>query len=126
MQTSKEITSMMSLRKSLAAATAVGALAVAAPMSANAAVPSTLPNPIAPNPSFCLHGVADPGPFGPLGPYGPQGPYGANGPLHGQPNPIGDAATCGGLLTYIVRGGSLTSFVNANLASVGNPAPRAG
>jgi hypothetical protein len=55
-----------------------------------------------------------------MGPYGPKGPYGPNGPLAGQPNPIGDAATCGGLFTYIVRGGDLSSFVNGNLASVGH------
>lgn len=107
---------MMSLRKSLAAATAVGVLAVAAPMSANAAVPSAaVPNPLAPNPNLCLRGIVDPGPFGPLGPYGPVGPYGANGPLHGQPNPIGNAATCGGFMTYLLRGGNLNSFVENSI-----------
>jgi hypothetical protein len=105
---------MISLRKTLAAATAVGVLAVAAPMSASAAVP-TLPNPLAPNPNLCLSGVVDPGPVGPRGPYGPQGPYGANGPLHGQANPIGNAATCGGLLTYVLRGGTLSSFVQNSI-----------
>jgi hypothetical protein len=106
--------------------TAVGALAVAAPAGASAAAPS-FPNPLAKdNSNLCLHGVVDPGPFGPLGPYGPSGPYGANGPLHGQTNPLGDAATCGGLLTYILRGGNLTSFVKANAASVGIPSPSAG
>lgn len=105
---------MISPRKTLAAATAVGVLAVAAPMSASAAVP-TLPNPLTPNPNLCLSGVVDPGPFGPMGPYGPQGPYGANGPLHGQANPIGNAATCGGLLTYVLRGGTLSSFVQNSI-----------
>ncbi|MCW3065605.1 MAG: hypothetical protein JWN32_2777 [Solirubrobacterales bacterium] len=116
----------MSLRKRASAASAViAALAIAAPLaSANAAIPSipapsSLPNPLAPNPNLCLQGVVDPGPFGPLGPYGPSGPYGVNGPLHGQQNPIGNAATCGGLLTYILRGGNLTSFVNGNVASLG-------
>jgi hypothetical protein len=107
---------MMSLRKTLAAATAVGVLAVAAPMSASAAVPTvSLPNPLAPNPNLCLSGVVDPGPFGPSGPYGPPGPYGPNGPLAGQPNPIGNAATCGGLMTYILRGGTLSSFVQNSI-----------
>jgi hypothetical protein len=41
--------------------------------------------------------------------------------MHGQPNPIGNAASCGGLLTYALRGGDVTSFVNANLASAGIP-----
>jgi hypothetical protein len=117
---------MISPRKTLAAATAVGILAVAAPLSASAAVPTvslptptvptvSLPNPLAPNPNLCLSGVVDPGPFGPSGPYGPQGPYGPNGPLAGQPNPIGNAATCGGLMTYILRGGTLSSFVQNSI-----------
>jgi hypothetical protein len=107
---------MVSLKKTLAAMTAVGVLAVAAPMSANAAVPNvSLPNPLQPNPNLCLSGIVDPGPFGPLGPYGPSGPYGANGPLHGQPNPIGNAATCGGLFTYILRGGNPASFVQNSI-----------
>jgi hypothetical protein len=85
-------------------------------MSANAAVPNvSLPNPLQPNPNLCLSGIVDPGPFGPLGPYGPSGPYGANGPLHGQPNPIGNAATCGGLFTYILRGGNPASFVQNSI-----------
>jgi hypothetical protein len=107
---------MLSLRKSLAAATAVGVLAVAAPVTANAAVPTaTLPNPLKPNPNLCLSGVVDPGPFGPSGPYGPMGPYGKDGPLHNSPNPIGNAATCGGLITYVLRGGNLNSFVQSSL-----------
>jgi hypothetical protein len=108
---------MISVRKTLAAVTAVGVLAVAVPAGANAAVPSVglPPNPLQPNPNLCLTGIVDPGPFGPLGPYGPDGPYGPNGPLHGQPNPIGNAATCGGALTYILRGGTLGSFVQSSL-----------
>jgi len=108
---------MISVRKTLAAATAVGVLALAAPLGANAAVPSIPlpPNPLQPNPNLCLSGIVDPGPFGPLGPYGPEGPYGPNGPLHGQPNPIGNAATCGGGITYLLRGGTLGSFVQNSI-----------
>ena len=111
----------MSLRMRASAATAVvAALAVGAPVAgAFGPVPSSIPSPPALNSTTCPRGIIDPGPFGPLGPYGPQGPYGPNGPLHGQPNPIGNAATCGGLLTYILRGGNLSSFVSANVASVG-------
>jgi hypothetical protein len=116
---------MVSLRKRLAAATVVGMLAVAAPATANAAAPTlpnplppnpNLPNPLKPNPDLCLNGIVDPGPFGPLGPYGPSGPYGKDGPLHNEPNPLGNAATCGGLLTYILRGGNPASFVQASIA----------
>jgi hypothetical protein len=101
----------------LAAATAV--LAIAAPVAtAGAASPSILPA-RQPPANICLSGVVDPGPFGPSGPYGADGPYGAQGPLAGAPNPIGNTASCGGLLTYVLRGGNVSSFVNANLASVG-------
>jgi hypothetical protein len=110
----------MSLTKRLSAASAavVAALAIALPATAaNAAVPSVdLPNPLAPNPNLCLSGVADLGPFGPMGPYGAAGPYGPSGPLHGQTNPIGNAAQCGGLLTYVLRGGTLSSFVQTSIA----------
>jgi hypothetical protein len=92
---------------------AVAALAAAAPTVASAA---TLPS-FGPNPNLCLSNVYDPGPLGPTGPYGPSGPYGPNGPLHGQPNPVGNVATCGGGLTYILRGGTIGSFVQANVAS---------
>jgi hypothetical protein len=106
----------MSLRKRFSTAAALcAALAIAAPVGAASAAVPTLPTLPASNPNVCLKGVVDLGPFGPLGPYGPQGPYGANGPLHGQPNPIGNAATCGGLLTYVLRGGDLTSFVNSSI-----------
>jgi hypothetical protein len=105
----------MHVPKKLAAALAACAvLAAAAPVAANAATAPMLPTGD-PNANLCLSGVADPGPFGPKGPYGPNGPYGANGPLHGQANPIGDAATCGGLLTYVLRGGTLQTFVGASL-----------
>jgi hypothetical protein len=117
----------MSLRKRVSAASAViAALAVAAPVAANAAVPTSIPNPLAPNPNLCLKGVVDLGPFGPMGPYGPSGPYGVNGPLHGQPNPIGNAATCGGLFTFLLRGGTLTSFVNGSIGSTGATSSPAG
>jgi hypothetical protein len=117
----------MSLRNRLPAVAAVtAALALATPgLAAAAGTPAPAPS-SGSNQQLCLSGVVDMGPFGPLGPYGPSGPYGANGPLHGQTNPLGDAATCGGLLTYILRGGNLTSFVKANAASVGIPSPSAG
>jgi hypothetical protein len=113
----------MSIRKRVSALAAMAAaLAVAGPVAAaGAQSPVTLPNlpgVTGSGANLCLTGVVDPGPFGPMGPYGPGGPYGANGPLHSQPNPIGNAATCGGLLTYVLRGGDLTSFVNA---SIGHP-----
>lgn len=117
----------MSLRKRASAAAAViAALAVAAPIGAAQAadppgIPSlSIPN-LAPDPNLCLPGIVDLGPFGPLGPYGPMGPYGPNGSLHGQPNPIGNAATCGGLIVYILRGGTLASFVNASIPAPAQP-----
>jgi hypothetical protein len=106
----------MSLRKRLiAAAAAASVLAVAAPVATAGAatMPSSTPR------SICLSGIVDPGPFGPSGPYGATGPYGPNGPLAGRPNPLGNTAQCGGLLTFVLNGGTVSSFVNANLASVG-------
>lgn len=103
--------------KRIAAALAVtAAFAGAVPAAASAAPPAFpgLPGAVLPA-NICFSGIPDPGPFGPMGPYGPSGPYGPNGPLHGQPNPIGDAASCGGLLTYIMRGGTLDSFVQASI-----------
>jgi hypothetical protein len=103
--------------KRIAAAVAVtAALAGAVPAAAGAAPPTlpALPG-TGSNANLCLSGVTDPGPFGPMGPYGAYGPYGPDGPLHGQPNPIGDAASCGGLFTYILRGGTIDSFVHASL-----------
>lgn len=89
-------------------------LTAAAPAAAAAASTS------APRSSdqVCLSGFLDLGPFGPYGPYGASGPYGPNGPLHDRPNPIGDAAQCGGLITFILRGGTLDSFIQANIDSV--------
>ena len=103
---------MHSPKRIAAALAATAALAVAVPATASAAPTEPFPGVPA---DICLSGIPDPGPFGPMGPYGPSGPYGVNGPLHGQPNPIGNAATCGGLLTYILRGGTLDSFVQASL-----------
>jgi hypothetical protein len=98
----------MSLRKTLAAASAVALLAVAVP-TANAADAPTLANP-----NFCLKGFG--AGFDPVSiVYGDAGPWGPNGPMHGQPNPLGDVASCGGLLAYVLRGGTLSSFVQANL-----------
>jgi hypothetical protein len=110
----------MSLTKRLSAATAaIAALAIAVPVATASAAPGDLPAPFAPNPNLCLSGLSafDLGPFGPMGPYGPSGPYGPNGPLAGRPNPIGNAAQCGGLFIYFLRGGTLSSFVQANVAS---------
>jgi hypothetical protein len=125
---------MTLLKRVSAAAAVVGVLAVAAPLAeASAAAPlpvapgthaalatTAAVHPANPFANVCLKGVVDPGPFGPLGPYGPKGPYGPNGPLHGRPNPIGDAATCGGFVTFLLRGGTLSSFVQGNLAAVGH------
>ena len=65
--------------------------------------------------AVCLPNAVDPGPLGPMGPYGQYGPWGPNGPLAGQANPLGDIAKCGGLGAFILRGGTLDSFVQANL-----------
>jgi hypothetical protein len=83
----------------------------------------SLPGVTGSGPTLCLQGISafDMGPFGPMGPYGPSGPYGPNGPLHSQPNPIGNAATCGGLITYVLRGGNLVSFVQASTGATPSP-----
>jgi hypothetical protein len=91
-------------------------IVAAAPASAAIGPLNALP---VPGPDACLSGVVDPGPFGPSGPYGVDGPYGPNGPLHGSPNPLGNVPSCGGALAFLLRGGTVSSFVNANLASVG-------
>jgi hypothetical protein len=103
--------------KRLAATIAVAAaFAGIVPAAANAAPTPTFPK--LNDPNLCLKGVTDLGPFGPMGPYGPSGPYGPNGPLAGQPNPIGNAATCGGLLTFVLRGGTLQGYVQASTAGL--------
>jgi hypothetical protein len=43
--------------------------------------------------------------------------------MHGHPNPLGDTAQCGGFTAFILGGGTVSSFVNANLASVGITGP---
>jgi hypothetical protein len=110
----------MFLRTRLTAVTAAAA-ALAIPLATAGAVAQP-----ASAADVCPSGVNDPGPFGPSGPYGPGGPYGPYGPLHGQANPIGNAAECGGLNTYLLRGGTVSSYVNANLASVGIMPPAGG
>jgi hypothetical protein len=93
---------------------AAAALAAAAPAGASA---QTLPVPPTADSlaNICLPGIVDPGPLGPMGPYGQYGPYGPDGPLHGAQNPVGDVANCGGLFTYILRGGTLQGFIQANI-----------
>jgi len=99
----------------MAVRAAVAALAAVAPAAAGAAVPGASNAPS----RLCFKGVADPGPLGPMGPYGPLGPYGKYGPMAGKPNPLGDVAGCGGLLTFVLRGGTVSSFVQANLQAAG-------
>ena len=115
----------MSLRSRLTAITAAAAVLAIAPVATAAAVPGPLTLPGS-SPDACLSGLTDPGPFGPSGPYGPGGPWGANGPLNGHPNPLGNTAECGGLIAFVLRGGTVSSYVNANLASVGITSPSAG
>jgi hypothetical protein len=107
----------MNATKRLAATIAVAAaLAGIVPAAAGAATTPAIPAiPKLNDPNLCLSGVVDMGPFGPLGPYGPSGPYGPNGPMAGQPNPIGNAATCGGLLTYFLRGGTVQGYIQASI-----------
>jgi hypothetical protein len=116
---SRRFTTMSLLKRLPAVAAATTMLAIAAPVAtAGAALPSILP-PRQPAADICFSGFVDPGPFGPSGPYGADGPYGPDGPLAGRPNPLGNTAECGGLLTFVLRGGTISSYVNANLASVG-------
>jgi hypothetical protein len=106
----------MHARKRLVATlAAAAAVAGAAPVAAHAQAAPATPAPS----NVCLSGVSDPGPLGPSGPYGPDGPWGEKGPLHGQPNPLGDVANCGGSLAFIMRGGTVSSFVQANLQAAG-------
>jgi hypothetical protein len=104
-------------------AVVLAGLTVGAPAAGAATAPGlALPTPAAPtNPyaNVCLSGIVDPGPLGPNGPYGANGPWGPNGPMHGSPNPLGNVAGCGGGLAFILRGGTLASFVQANVAAVG-------
>jgi hypothetical protein len=111
----------MSFRRRVAAVTA-GAAALAMAVSVTTASADPLvPAPMLPgaSPNACLSGFADPGPLGPSGPYGASGPYGPNGPMAGRPNPLGNVPQCGGMFAFVMRGDTVNSFVNANLASVG-------
>jgi hypothetical protein len=104
-------------RRLAAVLAATAAITAAAPAAAGAATPAFTP------PDFshvCLKGVIDLGPLGPMGPYGPNGPWGPHGPYYGQPNPLGNVAECGGFITYIIRGGTLGSFVQANTQAFGH------
>ena len=98
---------------------AAAALAGVVPAVASAATLPTLPGHGSPS-SVCLSGVHDPGPLGPNGPYGAHGPWGPDGPLHGQANPLGNVASCGGAITFVLRGGTIDSFIQANLAATGH------
>jgi hypothetical protein len=109
---------MFSPKRLAATLAAAGIVAAAGPAAASAA-PSPFPPGLPSTSNICLQGFNDPGPFGPSGPYGAMGPYGPDGPLHGTPNPLGDVANCGGLFTFFLRGGTVSSFVQANLQSVG-------
>jgi hypothetical protein len=110
----------MFIRSRLWAAAAATMALSASVVAASPAAAAIGPQTAAPSSSkVCLHGVTDPGPLGPSGPYGVQGPYGPNGPLHGATNPLGADVNCGGALAFMLNGGTIDSFVQANLASVG-------
>jgi hypothetical protein len=111
----------MSLRRCVAAVAVVAAALTMLVSVTTASADPLIPAPMLPgaSPDACLSGFADPGPFGPSGPYGANGPYGPNGPLAGRPNPLGNVPQCGGVLAFVLRGDTVNSFVNANLASVG-------
>ena len=97
----------------------IATLVVAAAVGGAApAVASAQSVPTLGDPNLCLQGVPDYGPLGQFGPYGQYGPYGPNGPMHNQTNPMGNVASCGGTLAFILRGGTLQSFIQANLNSV--------
>jgi hypothetical protein len=117
----------MFIAKRLTAVAAVlGVMAVGAPIAgASAAGPlaglgQSAFSPAGTNSAdVCLSGVTDPGPLGASGPYGADGPWGPNGPMHDSANPLGNVAGCGGALAFVLRGGTVASYVQANLASVG-------
>jgi hypothetical protein len=116
---------MFNAKRLTAVAAVIGVAAVGAPVAgASAAGPLPgLGQPlVAPGNSsadVCLSNVVDPGPFGPSGPYGADGPWGPNGPMHGSANPLGNVTGCGGALAFLLRGGTVASYVQANLAAVG-------
>jgi hypothetical protein len=103
----------MTLHKRLTATAAVlGALAIAAPVSAASADATSAAAP-APSPDVC-GSVAAAGPMAVLGEYGPLGAYGPLGDQNGQPNP---ATNCGGAVSFALPGFTVGSFVNANLST---------
>jgi hypothetical protein len=105
---------MILQKKSLiATVAALGALAIAAPVS-HANPQATTP---APSAEVC-DSVAQAGAMAVLGEYGPLGAYGPNGDHQGQPNP---ATSCGGAISFALPGFTVGSFVNANL-SIGQQA----
>jgi hypothetical protein len=112
MHAPKRLAATLVAAAALAAAVPAGASAAPIPSFAPPAIPSFAPPDMS---NLCIKGVPDMGPLGPMGPYGPDGPWGADGPLHGQPNPLGNVAECGGALTFILRGGTIDSFVQANI-----------
>jgi hypothetical protein len=106
-------------KRLIATAAALGALAIAAPISgANAQATS----PAATAPNVC-DSVAQAGAMAVLGEYGPLGAYGPLGDHQGQPNP---AANCGGAISFALPGLTLGSFVNANLSIAQQAAGRPG
>ena len=113
MHASKRLTATLAVAAALTAAAPAAANAAAGPVPANFDPPANV----------CLHDVGDMSALGPYGPYGPSGPWGKDGPMNGKPNPLGDVANCGGMITYIVRGGTLDGFIQANIGAVGIHAP---
>jgi hypothetical protein len=110
----------MTLNKRLTAtAAALGALAIAAPVSGAQATSPASP---APSANVC-DGVANGGAAAVLGPYGPLGAYGPMGDHNGQPNP---ATNCGGAISFALPGFTVGSFVNANLSLAQQAAGRSG
>lgn len=100
-------------KRLLAAAVATVAM-IGGPVAAAQA--ATIPGlPTDSSGAVCLTHSADLGPLGPMGPYGKYGPWGPNGPKAGQANPLGDIANCGGMAAFVLRGGTLNSFIQANL-----------
>jgi hypothetical protein len=112
----------MTLHKRLTATAAVlGALAIAAPVSAASAEAASPASP-APAANVC-DSVAKADAMAVLGEYGPLGAYGPLGDHRGQPNP---ATNCGGAISFALPGFTVGSFVNANLSIGQQVAGRSG